>query len=50
MDPDQALAPDPAPTPDPTPFFGDFKDAKKYLFFIVFSYNLPAGTSSVLEI
>jgi hypothetical protein len=29
------------PTPDPTPFFSDFKDAKKYFFFIFFSYNLP---------
>jgi hypothetical protein len=36
------------PTPDPTPFFSDFKDAKKFIFF---SYNLPAGTlSSALKI
>ncbi len=42
----------PDPTPDPTPFFSDFKDAKKKLFFShIFSYNLPAGTlSSVLKI
>jgi hypothetical protein len=33
------------PDPDPTPYFNDFKDAKKILFFIFF-YNLPAGTLS----
>jgi hypothetical protein len=34
MDPD----PEPTPelTPDPTPFFFDFKDAKKNIFFIFF--------------
>ncbi len=37
---------DPDPTPDPTPFFSEFKDAKRYMFFIVFSYNLPTGTLS----
>jgi hypothetical protein len=25
---------DPDPTPDPTPFFRDFKDAKKFIFFL----------------
>ncbi len=28
------MNPDPDPTPDPTPFFIDFKDAKKYIFFL----------------
>ncbi len=32
--------------PDPTPFFSDFKDAKKFIFFkffsIIFSFYLPA--------
>ncbi len=37
---------DPDPTPDPTPFFSDFKDVKKIIFFIFFSYNLPKGTWS----
>jgi hypothetical protein len=35
------LAPD--PTPDPTPFFNEFKDAKKDIFLIFLSYNLPIG-------
>jgi hypothetical protein len=45
------MDPDPAdPTSNPTPFFSDFKGAKN-LFFIFFSYNLPAGTlSSVLKL
>ncbi len=30
--------------PDPTSFFSDFKDAKQIIFFLFFSYNLPAGT------
>jgi hypothetical protein len=30
--------------PDPTPVFNDFKNAKKKLVFIFFSYNLPTGT------
>jgi hypothetical protein len=34
------------PAPDPTPFFSDFKDAKKIIFFIFFSYFLSAGTLS----
>jgi hypothetical protein len=40
------------PTPDPTPFFSDFKDAKKNIFFLhIFPYNLPTGTLvSVLKI
>jgi hypothetical protein len=39
------------PTPDPTPFFNDFKDVNKIVFFLFFSYNLPTGTSSsVLKI
>ncbi len=39
---------DPDPTLDLTSFFSDFKDAKKN--FMLFSYNLPAGTlSSVLK-
>jgi hypothetical protein len=42
MDP----APDPDPTPDPTPFFTDLKDAKKNIFSIFFSHNLPTSTSS----
>ncbi len=46
------MDPDPAsdPTPDPTPFFGDFKDAKKFILSrIVFPQ--PTGTlSSVLKI
>jgi hypothetical protein len=47
MDP----APDPGPTPNPTPFFSDFKNAKKFSFFHIFSYNSPTGTlSSVLKI
>jgi hypothetical protein len=37
---------DPDPTPDAIPFFNDFKDAKKIIFFIFFSYNVPAGTLS----
>jgi hypothetical protein len=37
---------DPDPSLNPAPFFRDFKDARKILFFIVFSYNLPAGTLS----
>jgi hypothetical protein len=46
MDPD----PDPDPTPDQIPFFSEFKDAKNE-FFLIFSYNLPAGTLSfVLKI
>jgi hypothetical protein len=45
-DSDPRLRSDPDPTPDPTPFFSDFKDAKKIIFFIFFSYNLPAGTLS----
>jgi hypothetical protein len=41
------MDPDPDQTPDPTPFFRDFKDAKKLIFFLhIFSYNLPAGTLS----
>jgi hypothetical protein len=44
MDPDPVPYPD--PTPDPTPFFIDFKDDKKIIFFILFSHNLPTGTSS----
>jgi hypothetical protein len=40
------MDPDPDPTPDPTPFFSDFKDVKKSIFFILISYNLPTGTSS----
>ncbi len=37
--------------PDPTPFFIDFKDTRKIIFFHIFSFNLPAGTlSSVLKI
>jgi hypothetical protein len=41
---------EPDPTPDPTPFVSDFKDAKKVIFLILFSYNLPKGTlSSVLR-
>jgi hypothetical protein len=37
---------------NPTPFFTDFKDAKNLVtFFIIFSYNLTAGTlSSFLKI
>jgi hypothetical protein len=48
MDPD----PDLALNPDPTPFFNDFKKArKKIFFFIIFSFNLLAGTlSSILKI
>ncbi len=39
------------PDTDPTPFFNDFRDAKKKILFIFFSYNLPASTlSSVLKI
>ncbi len=34
MDPDPV--PDPDSTPDPTPFFHDFKDAKKIIFFKFF--------------
>jgi hypothetical protein len=34
---------DPDPTPDPTPFFTDYKDTKKKIFFIFCSYNLPTG-------
>jgi hypothetical protein len=45
MDPDPAPYPD--PTTDPTPFFSDFKDAK-IIFFIFFSYDLPAGTLSLV--
>jgi hypothetical protein len=42
---------DPDPTPDPTPFFSELKDEKKIIFFIFFSYDLPAGTlSSVSKI
>jgi hypothetical protein len=26
------MDPDPDPAPDPTPFFGDFKDAKQFIF------------------
>jgi hypothetical protein len=38
-------------TPDPTPFLGDFKDAKKLIFFHIFSENVPTGTlSSVVKI
>ncbi len=37
------------PTPGPTPFFSDFKDAKNWIFFIVFSFTVPSGIlSSVL--
>jgi hypothetical protein len=41
---------DPDPTPDPTPFFSDFKDAKKLIFFFIlsFSYNSPTGTLSLV--
>jgi hypothetical protein len=35
------MDPDPDPTPNPTPFFIEFKDAKKYFFFLFFSYNCP---------
>jgi hypothetical protein len=45
MDPDPVPVPDTDPTPDPTPFFIDFKDAKKIIFLILFSHNLPTGTS-----
>ncbi len=31
------------PDPDPTPFFSDFKETKKNIFFKFFSYNLPAN-------
>ncbi len=45
--------PDPAPgsdqTPDPTPFFINFKDAKKIIFFTFFSHNVPTGTSSSVQ-
>jgi hypothetical protein len=42
------MDPDPDPTPDPTPFFSNFRDAKKFIFF---SYNLPFSLqSSVLKI
>ncbi len=46
------MDPDTDPTPDPTPFFSDFKDAKKLIFFrLFFFYSLPTGTlSSVLKI
>ncbi len=45
------MVPDPDPILDPTPFFSDFKDAKKNIFFLhTFSYNLSAGSlSSVLK-
>jgi hypothetical protein len=33
--------PDPDPTPDPIPFFIDFKDAKKFIFFIFFLITFP---------
>jgi hypothetical protein len=39
---------DPDPTPNPTTVFRDFKDAKKIPFFIFYSYNLPAGTLSLV--
>ncbi len=35
---------DPDSPPDSTHCFSDFQDAKKILFFIFFTYNLPAGT------
>jgi hypothetical protein len=35
MDPDPA----PDPAPDPTPSFGDFKDAKKFIFSHIFSHR-----------
>jgi hypothetical protein len=43
MDP----VPDPAPDldPDPTPFSIDLKYAKKIVFSIFFSHNLPTGAS-----
>ncbi len=41
---------DPNPTLDPSPFFTNFKDAKKIIFFSrVFSHNLPAGTLSSVK-
>jgi hypothetical protein len=44
------MDPDPDATPDPTLFFSDFQDAKKFIFFLFFTNNLPAGTlSSVLK-
>ncbi len=45
QDPDLYLGltdPDQDQSPDPTPFFSVFKDAIKYCFFHIFSYNLPA--------
>ncbi len=33
----------------PNPFFTDFKNAKKYYFLHIFSYNMPTGTSSSLQ-
>jgi hypothetical protein len=45
MDPDPD--PDPDLTPDLTPFFIDFKDAKKYSFFIFFLITYT-GTSSTV--
>jgi hypothetical protein len=38
------MDPDLDPTPDSSPFFSDFKDAKKIIFFLhIFSYNFPAA-------
>jgi hypothetical protein len=34
-------------TPQTNPFFHNLKDAKQLIFFIFFSYNLPAGTLSL---
>ncbi len=46
-DPAPDLDPDPTPDldPDPTPFSIDLKYAKKIVFSIFFSHNLPTGAS-----
>ncbi len=38
---------DPDLTPDPSPFYSGLKDAKKkFSYFFLISYNLPAGLLS----